>query len=107
MSQPIIARFNIQIEKSIAPDRMTELQTALYNAALWAASDDPEVFFIEKTQILGVSISVDDDRLSLIEAGATLGQCLTIYENFGESIGPTWFSIHSADGSIIDSPFEP
>ncbi len=107
MNQHLIARFNIRVERSIPADRMAALQNALYDAAVWACDDDPEVFFVEKTNVLGVSVSVEDDRLSLLEAGAVLGQCQLAYEKFGKSIGPTWLSIHAADESLIDTTYVP
>lgn len=107
MNQNLIARFNIQVEHSIPPDKMAALQNVLYDAAVWAGEDDPEVFFVEKTNVLGVGVSVEDDRLSLLEAGAVLGQCQLAYQKFGGSAGPTWLSIHAADESLIDTPYEP
>ncbi len=107
MSNNLIARFNIHAQSKLSADQLTKLQEALYNAAIWASEDDPEVFFEEKSNVVGVSVIVEDDRLSLIEAGAVLGQCQLAYEKCGENFGPTWLSLHAADESVIDSPYTP
>lgn len=107
MSNTVIARFNIHIQKSISVERLTEWQDALHNAALEGCGEDPEVFFEEKTEVLGVSIAVEDSGLSLLEAGSALGHCEVAYEQFGEYLGPTWFSLHASDESVIASPYTP
>lgn len=107
MDLSLIVRFNIHVQTPLSPERLAELQTILYEAALWACDDDPEVFYTEKDCVIGVSISTDDDRLSILEAGSVLGQCQLAYEKFGESVGPTWLSVHAADESLIDSAYIP
>lgn len=101
------ARFNIELVKPATQEAIAELQDILYNAALWAGADDPEVFFVEKTKVVGVSIEIEDSTLSVLEAGAALGQCEAAYENSELDLGPTWFSIHDDQGQALETPYDP
>ena len=108
MSHPIVfARFNIHIKEQLNEKDFAKLQDTLFNAATWALGDDPEVFFEENTNTLGVSIEATMAPLSLVEAGATLGQCEAAYEKCGINPGPTWLSIHDQNGEVIDSSYAP
>ncbi len=103
----LFARFNIHITKPTTAEDISKLQAALYDAALWAAADDPEVFFLEDKNVLGVSVEVEEDRLSMLEAGSILGQCQLTYERSDLAIGPTWLSLHDSDGEVIETSYEP
>ena len=102
------ARFNIHLKDS--PDleaTVTSLQELLYNAALWAGAEDPEVFFESEKSIVGVSVELEDGTMIVLETGAVLGQCQLAFENadFAEATHANWFSIVDSDGNEIESPY--
>jgi hypothetical protein len=105
--QVLFTRFNIHIQNKLSAKDLAKLQDDLFNAATWATADDPEVFFEEKSNVMGVSIETINDPLSLVEAGAILGQCQLAYEKSRIDAGPTWLSIHDKDGEVLDSPYAP
>ena len=102
------ARFNIHLKDS--PDleaTVTSLQELLYNAALWAGADDPEVFFESEKSIVGVSVELEEDTMMILEAGAILGHCQLAFEkaDFAAATHANWFSIVDSDGNVIQSPY--
>ena len=102
------ARFNIHLKDS--PDleaTVTSLQELLYNAALWAGAEDPEVFFESEKSIVGVSVELEEDTMMILEAGAILGQCQLEFEkaDFAEATHANWFSIVDNNGKVIQSPY--
>ena len=101
------ARFNIHIKHPITDEEVKELQSDLYNAALWGNAEDPEVFFEENPKIIGVSIHVDNDPMLLLECGSSFGFCHVAYEKFKKVYGPTWISIHDENGNVLESPCDP
>jgi len=61
------ARFNIHLKDS--PDlgaTVASIQELLYNAALWAGADDPEVFFESEKSIVGVSVELEDGTMMIL-----------------------------------------
>jgi hypothetical protein len=108
MPQILHARFNIHVKNKIDPKEIKKLEQILFDAGVWASGgDDPEIFFEESTNVMGVNIETDDDLLSLIETGAILGRCAEAAEKSGVHPGPTWFSIHDANGDVIETPYSP
>ena len=107
MHELMQVRFNIHLKESLDAETLKQIQETLYNAAVWAAEDDPEVFFEEQKNVLGVSIEIDANPLSILEAGATLGRCEEAYEKSGLQLGPTWLSVHDENGEVIASPYDP
>lgn len=102
----VFACLNLQLNKSkINQENISNLQNVLHDAALWGLADDAEVFYYENDAILGVSVESENNPLSLVEAGITLGFCQkAIEENAEEGLVEfTWQSIKEADGTIIDS----
>ncbi len=102
------ARFNIHLKDS--PDlgaTVASIQELLYNAALWAGADDPEVFFESEKSIVGVSVELEDGTMMILETGAVLGQCQLAFEkaDFTEATLANWFSIVDSDGNVIESPY--
>jgi len=53
---------------------------------------------------MGVSVPYEDNGLGLLEAGMTLGFCQRIKEeNGGDIFEYRWQSLHTEDGTVIDS----
>jgi hypothetical protein len=102
------ARFNIHLKASSDLEAtVASLQELLYNAALWAGADDPEVFFESEKSIVGVSVELEEGTMMVLETGAVLGQCQLAFENadFAEATLANWFSIVDSDGNVIESPY--
>ena len=102
------ARFNIHLKD--CPDlgaTVASIQELLYNAALWAGAEDPEVFFESEKSIVGVSVELEEDTMMILEAGAILGQCQLEFEkaDFAGATHANWFSIVDSDGNVIESPY--
>lgn len=102
------ARLNFKIKDKLATsDNIEKWQKILYNAAVWGETDDAEVFFSDSELVMGVSVPYDDNRLSLLEAGMTLGVCQRIREeNKGDIFEYAWQSLHTEDGTTIESSIE-
>ena len=99
------ARFNIQLnKKDISAQAISELQELLHGAAIWGGADDVEVFYLEKSNIVGVSIPVEEDAASILEAGSVLGMCQRTWEESNAVKGSTWLSLTTTQGEIIYSP---
>lgn len=108
MSNISFARFNIQFDSSANEASITEIQDMLFNAALWATAEDPEVFYEENNNIVGISVAIGDSSMSILEAGAILGQCEGAYESSEFDKGKvTWFSIHDDKGGVIETTYDP
>ena len=104
----IFARFNIHLKSSTAQEAtVTSLHQLLYDAAVWAGAEDPEVFFQSEKSIVGVSVQLEEDTMLILEAGAILGQCQLAYEqaDFTIDAHANWYSIVDADGEVIQSPY--
>jgi hypothetical protein len=102
------ARFNIHLKSSPELEAsVSKLQELLYEAALNAHAEDPEVFFESEKSIVGVSVELEHDTMLILEAGAILGQCQMAYEqaDFAIDAHANWFSIVDADGNVIQSPW--
>ena len=102
------ARFNIHLKDSHdLGATVASIQELLYNAALWAGADDPEVFFESEKCIVGVSVELEDGTMMILETGAVLGQCQLAFEkaDFAEATLANWFSIVNSDGNEIESAF--
>ena len=102
------ARFNIHLKDS--PDlgaTVASIQELLYNAALWAGAEDPEVFFESEKSIVGVSVELEEDTMMILEAGAILGHCHLEFEkaDFAAATHANWFSIVDSDGNEIESTY--
>lgn len=106
MSVKIYARFNVRPADSVTADEQAQLQDILFDSAIWADADDPEVFFEEDNNVFGVSVETESDLLSVLEAGAVLGQCQLAYEKSGIAVGTSWLSIHDEHGKVIDAGFD-
>ena len=53
---------------------------------------------------MGVSVPYEDNGLGLLEAGMTLGFCQRIKEeNGGDIFEHSWQSLHTEDGTTIES----
>ena len=102
------ARFNIHLKSSPEQEAtVASLHKLLYDAALWAGAEDPEVFFEREKSIVGVSVELAKDTMMILEAGAILGQCQLAYEqaDFAIDAHANWFSIVDVDGNVIQSPY--
>lgn len=102
------ARFNIHLKSSPEQEAtIASLHKLLYDAALWAGAEDPEVFFESEKSIVGVSVELENNTMLILEAGAILGQCQLAYEqaDFSVHAHSNWFSIVDADGNVIESPY--
>lgn len=99
------ARLNIQLDpESVTPHEIADLQELLHDSALWAEAEDVEVFYSEKNNIVGISIPVEEDPASILEAGAVLGMCQRAWEDSETVKGSTWLSLITPKGEIIYSP---
>jgi len=99
------ACLNIQMRaEDVNPKLIAELQALLHDAAIWADADDAEVFYIESKNIIGVSILVDKDPSSILEAGCVLGMCQRSLEESRMVSVSTWLSIEASNNKIIYSP---
>lgn len=99
------ARLNIELKNSdVNPKAIEELQELLYDAAIWGGADDAEVFYIESKNIVGVSVPVEDDPGTLLEAGSVLGMCQRTWEESSVAKGANWLSLATSKGEIIYSP---
>jgi hypothetical protein len=99
------ARLNLKIRKELATSTNIEKwQKILYDAAIWGETDDAEVFFTDSELVIGVSVPYEDNGLSLLEAGMTLGFCQRIREENEDDIFEySWQSLHNEDGTTIES----
>jgi hypothetical protein len=105
MTPEAFARFNIQItatEEKTAD--IAKLQQVLHDAAVEACADEFEIFFSELHGIIGVSVPVDLDLASVLEAGNILGYCQRAWEQSDAISGSTWLSLVKQNGEVIDSP---
>ncbi len=105
---PNFARLNIHLQNTPEIETtISKLHELLYDAALWAGAEDPEVFFESEKLIVGVSVELENDTMLILEAGAILGQCQRAYEqaNFPIKAHAAWFSIVDVDGTVIESPY--
>lgn len=68
----------------------------------------PEVFYEENNNIVGISVAIGDSSMSILQAGAILGQCEGAYESSEFDKGKvTWFSIHDDKGGVIETTYDP
>lgn len=107
MSVKIYARFNVRPAASVTADEQAQLQDLLFDSAIWAEAEDPEVFVEEDNNVFGISVELENELLSILETGAVLGQCQSAYEKSGIAVGTSWFSIHDEHGKVIDAGFDP
>jgi len=104
----LFARFNLHLkDNSKIEADITDLQELLYNSAVWAGAEDPEVFYESDKNVVGVSVPFENDIMLILEAGAILGQCQVAYEKskYMESIKANWLSIVDASGKVLESPY--
>ncbi len=103
------ARLNFQLREGPELHEIAaKYQAELHNAAIegYAHEDDIEVFFLEKTLVVGISV-VFDNEVGLLEAGGVLGYCLRVIEDADDLPGSeSWFSIHDEKDSTLYSPLE-
>jgi hypothetical protein len=104
----LFARFNIHLKKtSDLEASISKIQELLYESALYADAEDPEVFFESEKSIVGVSVDLENDTMLILEAGAILGRCQMAYmqADFPIDAHANWFSIVDANGNVIQSPW--
>jgi hypothetical protein len=99
------ARLNLKVKKEAAtPANIEKWQKILFDAAIWGEADDAEIFFSDSELVMGVSVPYEDNRLGLLEAGMTLGFCQRMKEeNSGDLFEYSWQSLHTEDGTTIES----
>lgn len=107
MSNIVFARLNIEIVDEVTQASIERLQAALYDKAIWASAEDPEVFYEEESSVIGLSIETSSDHLSLVEAGSVLGQCQVAYEATGIRGKASWISLHKVNGDVIETTYTP
>jgi hypothetical protein len=105
MTTVAFARFNIQLAAHQQDQiEIAKLQELLHGAAIWGCADDVEVFYSEENNVVGVSIPVEEDIASVLEAGSVLGICQRIWEESDAYKGSTWLSLVTPTGEVIYSP---
>jgi hypothetical protein len=99
------ARFNIEITATEdKAQAITKLQQVLHDAATEACADEFEIFYSELHDVIGVSVPVDPDLASVLEAGNVLGYCQRAWEESDAIKGSTWLSLVDGNGEVMDSP---
>lgn len=99
------ARFNIKLAaKDTTAQAIAELQELLYGSAIWGGAEDVEVFLSESNSVIGVSIPLEEDLASILEAGSVLGICQRTWEESSVAKGSSWLSIVTANGEVLYSP---
>ncbi len=92
------AKLNIKLSSSLKADEILKIESVLHDAAIWSNTEDFEIFFSEKENIVGISIPVGEDIAEV------LGFCNRMFEEAGLSNGSVWHSLISVSGAEIYSP---